>query len=83
MESTNIKQENMNEKQFFLPGNIVTIRQDISNKPEMIVVRKVTKTIRTNDTKNDFFQGIMCRWFTTSGKLQEAVFNTKDLLKLQ
>lgn len=48
-------------KQFFLPGDIVTIRQDISNKPDMIVVRKVTKTIRTNDTKNDFFQGIMCR----------------------
>lgn len=61
MDSTNIKQENMNEKQFFLPGNIVTIRQEISNKPEMIVVRKVTKTIRTNDAKNDFFQGIMCR----------------------
>jgi uncharacterized protein YodC (DUF2158 family) len=48
----------------------------------MLVVKKVTKTIKTANSKNDFFQGIMCRWFTTDGLLQEAVFNTKDLLKL-
>lgn len=69
-------------KQFFLPGDVVTLRQDIPNKPIMIVVRKVTKTIRTTDVKNDFFQGILCKWFTTSGELQESVFNTKDLIKL-
>lgn len=69
-------------KQFFLPGDVVTIRQDIPNKPTMIVVKKVTKTIRTSDVKNDFFQGILCKWFTTTGKLQESVFNTKDLIKL-
>ena len=68
-------------KQFFLPGNVVTLRQDIPNKPIMIVVKKVTKTIRTETLKGDFFQGILCRWFTTQGLLQEAVFNTKDLQK--
>ena len=68
-------------KQFFLPGNVVTLRQDIPNKPTMIVVKKVTKTIRTETLKGDFFQGILCRWFTTQGLLQEAVFNTKDLQK--
>ena len=68
-------------KQFFLPGNVVTLRQDIPNKPTMIVVKKVTKTIRTETLKGDFFQGILCRWFTTQGLLQEAVFNTKDLIK--
>ena len=73
---------NNENKQFFLPGDVVTLRQDIPNKPTMIVVRKVTKTIRTADVKNDFFQGILCKWFTTSGELQESVFNTKDLLKL-
>lgn len=67
-------------KQFFLPGNIVTLRQDIPNKPTMIVVKKVTKTIRiTPEIKNDFFQGILCRWFTTTGEIQECIFNTKDL----
>lgn len=69
-------------KQFYLPGDVVTLRQDIPNKPIMIVVRKVTKTIRVNEMKNDFFQGILCKWFTTTGELQESVFNTKDLIKL-
>lgn len=50
------------EKQFFLPGDIVTLRQNIPNKPVMLVVKKATKTIRIdNETKNDFFQGIVCR----------------------
>ena len=69
-------------KQFFLPGDVVTLRQDIPNKPTMIVVKKITKTIRTGNVKNDFFQGILCRWFTDEGMLQEAIYNTKDLIKL-
>jgi uncharacterized protein YodC (DUF2158 family) len=48
----------------------------------MLVVRKVTKTIRTQDVKNDYFQGILCKWFTANGELQESIFNTKDLIKL-
>ena len=50
-----------NEKQFFLPGDIVNLRQDIPNKPTMIVVKKITKSIRTESLKGDFFQGILCR----------------------
>jgi len=69
-------------KQFFLPGDVVTIRQDIPNKPIMIVVKKVTKSIKTESLRGDFFQGILCRWFTTQGQLQEALYNTKDLQKL-
>ena len=46
-------------KQFFLPGDVVTLRQDIPNKPTMIVVKKITKTIRTGNVKNDFFQGTL------------------------
>lgn len=72
----------MEQKQFFLPGDLVTIRQDLPNKPTMIVVKKVTKNIRVGSTRGNFFQGILCRWFTTEGLLQEAVFNTKDLKKL-
>jgi len=48
-------------KQFFLPGNVVTLRQDIPNKPTMYVVKKVTKTIKTDTLNGDFFQGILCR----------------------
>ena len=69
-------------KQFFLPGDIVGLTKQIPNAPIMYVVRKVTRTIRTNDSKSDYFQGILCRWFTTTGELQEAVFNTHDISKL-
>lgn len=70
------------DKQFFLPGDMVTIRQKLPNSPTMLVVKKVTRTIRTGDVKNDYFQGILCRWFTTQGLIQEAVFNTKDIQKI-
>jgi len=70
-------------KQFFLPGDLVTIRQEIPNKPIMLVVKKISKTVITRDhAMNEYFQGILCRWFTVSGELQEAIFNTKDLIKL-
>ena len=48
-------------KQYYLPGDVVTIRQSIPNSPVMIVVKKVTKTIKTESLKGDFFQGILCR----------------------
>ena len=70
------------DKLFFLPGDVVTIRQDIPNKPIMWVVKKVTKSLNTPTLKGDFFQGILCRWFTNSGELQESIFNTKDLQKI-
>lgn len=69
-------------KQFYLPGDVVTLRQDIPNKPTMVVVKKVTKSVRTGGVKDNYFQGILCRWFTTTGKIQESIFNTKDLIKL-
>lgn len=75
MEETNI---------FFNPGDRVTLRQDIPNKPIMIVVKKETSifkhdTQRLQDRKPVLI-GIRCRWFTTEGLLQEAIFSTKDLL---
>lgn len=69
------------EKVYFQPGDIVTLKQNIANKPEMIVVQKKTLTIKPKEgNASNFFQGIVCRWFTSTGELQEAVFNTKDLI---
>jgi hypothetical protein len=50
------------DKQFFLPGDIVEVRQDIPYKPTMLVVKKVMKInrLRNSETTN-FFQGILCR----------------------
>lgn len=76
----------MEEKIFLNPGEIVTLKQDIPNKPVMLVVKKGTSVFkhdskRLND-KKPILIGIRCRWFTTTGELQEATFSTKDLIKV-
>ena len=68
------------EKVYFIPGDICTIKQQIPNKPTMMVVKKKTMTIKGEDEK--FLQGIICRWFTKDGHMEEALFSTKDLIKL-
>ena len=69
---------------YFNAGDIVQLKQDIPNKPIMLVVKKETSLFK-HDEKRDkkpILIGIRCRWFTTSGKLQEAIFNTKVLIKV-
>ena len=71
------------EKVFFQAGDVVTLTQNIPNKPEMIIVQKKTLTIKPKDGDvSNFFKGFGCRWFTSTGELQEALCNTKDLIKL-
>ncbi len=70
--------ENFNtDKIYFVPGDIVTIKHNIDNRPHMVVKGKETKTIKQADATH--FLGIKCFWFTTTGELQESIFNTKDL----
>lgn len=72
--------EQMNQI-YFVPGDLVTLRQEIPNKPIMIVVKKETSLFKNNiEDKKNVLKGIRCRWFTVSGELQEAVWNTKDLI---
>lgn len=84
----------MEDKIYFMPGDVVTLKQDIPYKPIMLVVKKETMTYRpskdlcgkldpSEDTKDPYFKGMRCRWFTTEGLLQEAIFNTKDLCKVE
>lgn len=70
----------MEDKTLFFPGDLVTLRQELPNKPVMIVVRKES-TIFRDENKANNLKGIRCRWFTTTNELQEAVWNTKDLIK--
>lgn len=76
----------MDDKIFLNPGEIVTLKQDIPNKPLMIVVRKETSVFKHDNKrlsdKKPILIGIRCRWFTTTGQLQEATFSTKDLIKV-
>lgn len=71
----------MEDKTLFFPGDLVSLRQDLPNKPVMIVVRKES-TIFRDESKTNSLKGIRCRWFTTTNELQEAVWNTKDLVKV-
>lgn len=74
----------MEENIFYKPGDIVQIKQDIPNKPLMIVVKKETSLFKNNmEDKKNVLKGIRCRWFTTTGQLQETVWNTKDLQLIQ
>lgn len=68
---------------YFQAGDLVTLRQDIPNKPIMIVVKKETSIFKHDmkrmEDKKSALVGIRCRWFTSTGELQESVWNTKDL----
>ena len=75
----------MEDNIYFNPGDIVQLKQDIPNKPVMLVVKKETSLFKYNkkeDDKRPILRGIRCRWFTSTGEMQESVFNTKDLVKL-
>lgn len=78
-----MKLKTMDDKIYFLPGMLVTLKQDIPNKPIMLVVKKETLIFKHNREDGDsVLKGIRCRWFTSNQELQEAVFNTKDLIKV-
>ena len=67
------------------PGELVTLRQDIPNKPTMIVVKKETSVFkhqRKSEDKKPILIGIKCRCRTKKDQLQKAVFSTKDLIKI-
>lgn len=74
------------DKIFFNAGDVVTLKQDIPNKPVMIVVKKETSLFkhdnRRSEDRQPILKGIRCRWFTSTGELQESVWNTKDLIKI-
>ena len=74
------------DKVYFNAGDIVQLKQNIPNKPTMIVVKKETSLFKHDskrlEDKRPILKGIRCRWFTSTGELQESVWNTKDLIKL-
>ena len=72
------------EKVFYSPGDIVSLKHDIKNKPDMIVVKKEIYYLRTGDeNKSDSLRGIRCMWFTDNMDIREHVFSTKDLILIK
>lgn len=70
------------DKIFFQPGDVVQLKQDIPNKPKMVVVRIERSLLRRNEGK-DYLKGLRCRWYSTDQKIQEALFSTKDLILIK
>lgn len=69
---------------YFAPGDLVKVRHNIDFVPVMFVTEKVSRNMRNiNGISEPVFIGIKCRWFNSNGDLQEAVFNTKDLIKVE
>ena len=66
------------DKIYFTPGDVCQIKQDIPNKPKMVVVKIERSLIKRGDN-NPYLRGVKCRWFTDNGFIQEAIFSTKDL----
>ncbi len=64
------------EEVFFSPGNVVVLRQDVPNKPVMIV-KSIDKSSEAHSKPK--LLGITCVWFNTMSELQTARFSTKDL----
>lgn len=77
MEETNI---------YFNAGDVVQLKQNIPNKPKMVVIKKVTSIFKHDSKKTEdkkpILKGIKCMWFTTNGMYQENIFNTKDLERI-
>lgn len=71
-----------NDKLYLKPGDVVQLRQDIPNKPLMVIDRKVTNIFKGEQDKS-ILKGMKCIWFTNSGEYQEAIFSTKDLIKIK
>ena len=58
------------EKIYFMPGDLVTLKQELPNAPTMIVVKKETSTFKNLGVETQSsLRGIKCRWFTKDGFL--------------
>ena len=67
-------------KIFFTPGDIVRVKhKELENRPNMLVVEKVSRAYKHNDETINSFLGIKCRWFNKYGNLCEEIFSSKDL----
>lgn len=75
------------EKIYFNPGDVVRIRQNIDNRPNMLVKTVDKHTLpgeapTIEGDKSSMLMGVTCVWFDKSQVLQKYRFSTKDLEKV-
>ncbi len=73
----------LEDRIFYNPGDVVTLKQSLPNKPIMYVVGKVTYSIKKEGKLETTFKGIRCRWFDSNQVLREAIYSTKDLKSIE
>ncbi len=66
----------MDDRIYFQPGDTVELKQNVDNKPVMIV-KSIDKVARGDSAPE--LLGVTCMWFNTNAELQTARFSTKDL----
>ena len=70
----------MDDKIFYNPGDIVTIKHDLDNKPIMFIIKKEKRHIVGEQEES--FIGFTCGWFDKNNQWNTAIFSTKDLIKI-
>lgn len=72
------------DRVFFSAGNLVELKHDIPNKPQMVVVSVDKLPMKVGgDNDKVALLGVTCIWFSTDCKLQSHRFSTKDLVKIK
>ena len=68
------------ERVFFSSGEVVELKQELPNRPKMLV-QSVDK-IPMKEGDKVALLGVTCIWFSVDQKLQRCRFSTKDLKKV-
>lgn len=55
------------EKNYFLPGDLVTIKLDLPDKPIMIVKGRDVRYLK--ESSMNYLKGIKCWWFTSNKEI--------------
>jgi hypothetical protein len=69
---------NSYEKDLFLPGQLVTVKANLPDKPVMVVKGREIRYVK--DSPINHLKGIRCWWFSKNYELVTGIFNTKDLI---
>ncbi len=72
----------MDDRVYFNPGEVVTLKQDVPDKPIMIV-KSIDKAEIAGKDGRPVFLGVTCIWFTTARLFQCQRFNSKDLVSCE
>ncbi len=69
---------------YFQPGEEVTLKQENTGAPVMVVknIKRAPMRSENREEKKSDLMGVVCFWFTSHGLYQEQLFNTKDLVKV-